>query len=184
MVLKSEKQKNKKQKTKQQQNKIPSTFNFYLPFFDFPSFLLHFPLFPCLSFPGRSAKISQWEMSGDTLPPAPPPPPTPRLLHHCLEYRCGAYIQALISFKSKWFIGVTSLATCHHLWLEVEAYWSTSKSTCLSKNILYKLLISDLWNVDTTPTICDVCWYNTNNLWRVHYEKSTSHDIDYMPHGS
>ena len=44
------------------------------PFFDFLLFLSVFPFYPCLSFPSRSAEISQWEVSGggDTLPPMPP----------------------------------------------------------------------------------------------------------------
>ena len=46
---------------------------FLLPFppclFNFPSFLLHFPFFPCLSFPDRSAEISWSEVLGVTLPP-------------------------------------------------------------------------------------------------------------------
>ena len=34
----------------------PSIFNLHLPFFDFPSFLLYFPFFPCLSFSGRVSR--------------------------------------------------------------------------------------------------------------------------------
>ena len=33
-------------------------------------------IFPCLSFPGRSAEISQWEVSGHSVP-------LPPVLHHC-----------------------------------------------------------------------------------------------------
>ena len=67
--------KKKKTKTKQKKKKkkrfsphfvtFPhSIFIFNLPFLDFPSFLIHFPFFPCLSFPDGSAKISQSEDSG------------------------------------------------------------------------------------------------------------------------
>ena len=46
-------------------------FKFYtFPFFNFPSFLLHFPFPLCLSFPGRSAEISLWEVSGGHCLPA------------------------------------------------------------------------------------------------------------------
>ena len=51
---------------------------FHLPFYNFPSFLLHFPpfqFFPCLFFPGRSAEISRSEVSGGT---------APHLLRHCM----------------------------------------------------------------------------------------------------
>ena len=47
---------------------------FHLPFYNFPSFLLHFPLFsifPCLFFPGRSAEISRSEDSRGVLCPPP-----------------------------------------------------------------------------------------------------------------
>ena len=59
---------------------------FHLPFYNFHSFLLHFPpfpFFPCLFFPGRSAEISWSEVSGGTLPPPPPPPPVTPL--HCRD---------------------------------------------------------------------------------------------------
>ena len=49
----------------------PSIFNFPPSFFTFPSFILNFCpffLFPCLIFPGRSAK--KLEVSGGTMPPS------------------------------------------------------------------------------------------------------------------
>ena len=77
VVLKSEKQEKKKKR-----GGVPSLFcNFFpcylqfstFPFFDFPSSLFHFPFFPCLSFPGRSAEISWWEVSAEALcSPCPP----------------------------------------------------------------------------------------------------------------
>ena len=72
-----------KEKKKERKKKKPSphfgTFPlpfpiFHLPFYNFPSFLLHFPppppfsIFPCLFFPGRSAE----EVSGGALFPLPP----------------------------------------------------------------------------------------------------------------
>ena len=50
-----------------------------LPLYNFPSFSVHFCSFPCLSFPGRLAKISRWKTSGGTLPPC--------LLRHCKRHR-------------------------------------------------------------------------------------------------
>ena len=61
---------------------FPFFYIFHLPlctiFYNFPSFILHFPFSPLAysSFPGRSAKISQWKASGRHPPPPPPP------LHH------------------------------------------------------------------------------------------------------
>ena len=61
---------------------------FILTFFNFPSFLLHFPYFPCLSFPHTSAEISRSGVCGGhsaPMPPCPPPPPvTP--LHNRTSY--------------------------------------------------------------------------------------------------
>ena len=48
-------------------------FNFQFPtssLLNFPHFPLHFPFFPCPSFPGRSAKIPGEKYQGGTLPPA------------------------------------------------------------------------------------------------------------------
>ena len=53
----------------------PSNFNFPPSLFRFSFLSSPFSLFPCLSFPSRSAEISRWEVSGGTLPP--------RLLRHC-----------------------------------------------------------------------------------------------------
>ena len=52
---------------KKVKSKIP---NFYLSFYNFPSFSVHFSVFPCLFLPGRSAKI-RWKTLWGTLPPAP-----------------------------------------------------------------------------------------------------------------
>ena len=77
VVLKSEKKKKKKKKKKGPLHIFEVfllTFStFHLPFSLFRfSFVLHFPFFPCLFFPGRSAEISRWEVSGGTLTPCPP----------------------------------------------------------------------------------------------------------------
>ena len=53
--------KNKKKKKKKKEKESPLL---VLYFVTFPSFFFIFPFFPCLSFPGRSAKISCWEVSG------------------------------------------------------------------------------------------------------------------------
>ena len=74
-----------KVKSKKKKKKRVLSFSFHFqfstfPFFsDFPSFLLQFPFFPFLSFPGRSAEISRSEVSGGALCP-----PAPRLLRHWL----------------------------------------------------------------------------------------------------
>ena len=70
-IIKSEMQKKKKKKKKKSSPYFvtfppPSIFSIF--HLRFPSFLLHFPFFPCLSFPGRSAGISPSEFS---VPPFP-----------------------------------------------------------------------------------------------------------------
>ena len=75
MSVVSEKwQKKKKKKKSRLLMFIPSPLpiNILLfPFYDFPSFLFHFPFFPCLFFPGKSTKISQWKnFRGALCPPA------------------------------------------------------------------------------------------------------------------
>ena len=67
--MKSEKQKEKKRSFPYFVTFLLLFSIFHLPFFDFPSFLLHFPFFPCISFPNRSAEISQWEVLGGIVPP-------------------------------------------------------------------------------------------------------------------
>ena len=90
--------KKKKEEEEEEEKKVlssfcnfpPSILNFLLPFYNFPSFLLHFPpfsfFFSCLFFPGRSAEISRSEVSGGHSAPrslwghfAPCPP---HLLRH------------------------------------------------------------------------------------------------------
>ena len=64
MVLKSEKAKNKK--------KVLSSFSNFTSYhfqYSFFSIFHPFPFFPCLFFPGRSAEISQSEVSGGHCPP-------------------------------------------------------------------------------------------------------------------
>ena len=51
----------------------PSISILHLPSYNFPSFPLHFPLFPCLFFSDRPAEISRSEvLFGGAVPPAPP----------------------------------------------------------------------------------------------------------------
>ena len=77
---KNKKQKKKQNKTKQNK-KILSSFckfsslHFQFSTFPFSIFLLFFSIFPCLSFPGRSAEIYHWEVLGAfyPLPPAVTP---------------------------------------------------------------------------------------------------------------
>ena len=77
--VKSKKKKKKKKKVLYSFSNfplLPSIFNFppsllQFSFFSSPFPPPLFPFFPCLFFPGRSAKISRSEVSGDTLPPPP-----------------------------------------------------------------------------------------------------------------
>ena len=55
----------------------PSIINFTPSLFRFSFFFPSSSFFPCLSFPCRSAEITQWEVSGGTMPP---PAVTPLLI--------------------------------------------------------------------------------------------------------
>ena len=48
------------------------SFHFQFSTFPFTIPLLFLSIFPCISFPGWSVKISRWKLWGGTLPPCPP----------------------------------------------------------------------------------------------------------------
>ena len=87
--VKSKKQTNTKtNKKKGLQLHLVLFCNFFLFPFQFSTFpfsiflLLYIPFFPCISFPGRSAEISWWKVSGWAFCP-----PASCLLHHCMKLR-------------------------------------------------------------------------------------------------